>query len=223
MIYTNIRIDFKYGPKERFYRVILVKEDINLFNLGVGLGLALGAEFEHCFLITERNLHKEYVMAVFMENPVPGSRYLANYTLNDLGDKFCYKYDTGDGWDFMCKKYKRKVELDSKEDIIVLTGAGQGIWEDNIRSLYALFSGEISPLENHEDENKGIYLPWNFEIEKFGDFDMPLDLEELNQDISMRYKRLVNRFLKEEKAYIKENNIDISDFDCKGQLKTNVC
>lgn len=77
----------------------------------------------------------------------------------------------------MCKKYKRKVELDSKEDIIVLTGAGQGIWEDNIRSLYALFSGEISPLENHEDENKGIYFPWNFEIEKFGDFDMPLDLE----------------------------------------------
>lgn len=49
MIYTKIRIDFKYGPKERFYRVILVKEDINLFNLGVGLGLALGAEFEHCF------------------------------------------------------------------------------------------------------------------------------------------------------------------------------
>lgn len=43
---------------------------------------------------------------------------------------------------------------------------------------------------------------------------MPLDLEELNQDISMRYKRLVNRFLMEEKEYIKENNIDISDFDC---------
>lgn len=42
---------------------------------------------------------------------------------------------------------------------------------------------------------------------------MPLDLEELNQDISMRYKRLVNRFLMEEKEYIKENNIDISDFD----------
>ena len=50
MIYTKIRIDFKYGPKERFYRVILVKEDINLFNLGVGLGLALGAEFEHCII-----------------------------------------------------------------------------------------------------------------------------------------------------------------------------
>ena len=92
-------------------------------------------------------------------------------------------------------------------------GAGQGIWEDNIRSLYALFSGEISPLEDHEDEDKEIYFPWNCEIEKFGDFDMPLDLEELNQDISMRYKRLVNRFLMEEKEYIKVNNIDISDFD----------
>ena len=129
MIYTKIRVDFKYGPKGRFYRVILVKEDINLFNLGVGLGLALGAEFEHCFLITERNLHKEYVMAIFIEDPVPGSRYLANYTLNDLGEKFDYEYDTGDGWDFTCRKYKRKVELDSKEDIIVSEGAGQGIWE----------------------------------------------------------------------------------------------
>ena len=109
MIYTKIRIDFKYGPKERFYRVILVKEDINLFNLGVGLGLALGAEFEHCFLITERNLHKEYVMAVFMENPVPGSRYLANYTLNDLGDKFCYKYDTGVAGILCVKNIKERL------------------------------------------------------------------------------------------------------------------
>jgi len=213
MIYTKIRVDFKYGPKGRFYRVILVKEDINLFNLGVGLGLALGAEFEHCFLITERNINEEYVMAVFMEDPMPSYRYLANYTLNDLDDEFCYEYDTGDGWDFICKKYKRKVELDSKNDIIVLEGAGQGIWEDNIRSLYALFSGEINPLEDHENEDKGIYFPWNFEIEKFGDFDMPLDIEVLNQNINMHYKRLVNRFLKEEKNFIKKNNIDINNFD----------
>ena len=213
MIYTKIRVDFKYGPKGRFYRVILVKEDINLYNLGVGLGLALGAEFEHCFLITEGNINKEYVMAAFMVDPMPSYKYLANYTLNDLGDKFCYEYDNGDGWDFICKKYKRKVELDSKKDIIVLEGAGQGIWEDNIGSLYALFSGEINPLEDHEDEDKGIYFPWNFEIEKFGDFDMPLDIEKLNQDINIHYKKLVNRFLKEEKNFIKENNIDISNID----------
>ena len=213
MIYTKIRADFKYGPKGRFYRVILVKEDINLYNLGVGLGLALGAEFEHCFLITEGNINKEYVMAAFMVDPMPSYKYLANYTLNDLGDKFCYEYDNGDGWDFICKKYKRKVELDSKKDIIVLEGAGQGIWEDNIGSLYALFSGEINPLEDHEDEDKGIYFPWNFEIEKFGDFDMPLDIEKLNQDINIHYKKLVNRFLKEEKNFIKENNIDISNID----------
>lgn len=213
MKYTKIRVDFKYGPKGRFYRVILVKDGINLYNLSIGLGLAVAATFEHCFLITERNLKKEYVMAAFMSDPMPGYKYLANYTLNDLGDAFCYEYDTGDGWDFACKKYKRKVNVDSKKDIIVLEGAGLWIWEDNIGSLYALFSGKNSPLLDEEDEENGIYFPWNFAIDKFGDFDLPLDIKGLNQNINMHYKKMVKHFLNEENEFIKENNIVTSDCD----------
>lgn len=97
-------------------------------------------------------------MAAFISNPMPGYKYLANYTLNDIGDTFCYEHDTGDGLDFACKKHKRKVDVDSKKDIIVLQGAGLGIWKNNISSLYALFSGKISPLLDEEDAKKREYI-----------------------------------------------------------------
>ena len=33
---------------------------------------------------------------------------------------------------------------------------------------------------NKEDENRGIYEPWNFDIDKYSEFDDPIDIEELN-------------------------------------------
>ncbi len=115
--------------------------------------------------------------------------------------------------DFACKKYKRKVDVDSKKDIIVLEGAGLGIWEDNISSLYALFSGKISHLLDEEDEENRIYFPLNFAIYKVGDFDLLLDIKGLNQDINMHYKKMVKHFLNKGNEFIKENNIVTSDCD----------
>lgn len=82
-------------------------------------------------------------MAAFISNPMPGYKYLANYTLNDIGDTFCYEHDTGDGLDFACKKHKRKVDVDSKKDIIVLEGAGLGIWKNNISYFMPCFLAKL--------------------------------------------------------------------------------
>jgi len=95
-------------------------------------------------------------------------------------------YDTGDGWDFDCKIYKRIVvkTVDDEEEIptgFVLEAKGMGIWEDNIGSLYAYLEGEIDKDYNEEDEDRGIYKPWNFEIDKYSEFDDPIDIEELNE------------------------------------------
>lgn len=129
MLYNKIRADFKYGPRGRFNRVFLVREGINLFNFCIGLGIMLCCEFEHCFLITIDEEKKEYIMAPFFEDLFGDvdSRYLRNYTLNALPDEFEFDYDTGDGWDFTYKKYKNLVNKDSKEDFILLEGAGMGI------------------------------------------------------------------------------------------------
>lgn len=105
--------------------------------------------------------------------------------IKDLPNNFVFIYDTGDGWDFDCKIYKVKVTktFDDDEDIptaFVIDAKGMGIWEDNIRSLYAYFDGEIDKDYNGEDEEKGIYKPWNYDIDKYSEFDNPVDIEELN-------------------------------------------
>lgn len=212
MLYNKIRADFKYGPKGRFYRIFLVKEGINLFDFCVGLGTMLGAAFEHCFLITLRKENKEYVMAPFLEERYGNTdyRYLRNYTLNILPDNFDFEYDTGDGWDFSCKKYKKFVQEFSEENFILLEGAGMGIWEDNVGSLYALFEGKVDPNQSEPDEENGYYFPWNFQIEKFGDFDKKLDIKSINEELSWEYIDALDQLKENENEFIEETGVDVS-------------
>ena len=114
-----------------------------------------------------------------------------NKTIKDLPERFIFAYDTGDGWDFDCKIYKTIVikEIENDEHIpagFVLDAKGMGIWEDNIMSLYAYLEGKIDKDFDGEDEEIGIYKPWNFDIEKYSEFDDPVDIEELN-DIAMNF------------------------------------
>ena len=53
MIYRKIKASLLEAP-DRFYRGLQVREDVNLEELGVILGTALGAEFEHMFMFSQR-------------------------------------------------------------------------------------------------------------------------------------------------------------------------
>lgn len=46
-----------------------------------------------------------------MEDPRSGSKYLGNHHLEELPNIFEYNYDSGDGWDFHCRKYKKYMKL----------------------------------------------------------------------------------------------------------------
>ncbi|MBR1846507.1 MAG: hypothetical protein IJ787_02180 [Bacilli bacterium] len=181
MEYIKLRLDFKYAEKGRFYRVFLVPKGIGLYELGCHLVNALKGTHEHSFLY--RCGKVEFVPAGFMEDPIDSWLWMGQYTIDDLKDTFEFEYDTGDGWDFRCKKYKKPVIREDDKDgldprIIFLEGAGQGIWEDNIGSLYGYFNGEIGPKCDPKDEENGFYAPWNVAIENWSDFDLPLDPEE---------------------------------------------
>lgn len=222
MLYTKIRMDFKYADKGRFYRVLLIKGNPDLLTLGVALGDAVSAEFEHCFLITTGRKGPSYVMAPFMEDPLPGYCALARHTLDELPEHFDYEYDTGDGWDFACKRYKKKVELDSKQDVILLEGAGQGVWEDNIGTLYDYFAGRISKDSGEEDPDNGIAKPWNFSIDTYGEFDSPLDIDSLNDDLASKFPADCRLIKKQENDYIKKNEINMDDYthdDASGDVQ----
>ena len=185
--YIKIRADFKYAKKGRFYRTFLVREDIGLGELGELIVNIFGGTLEHFFLYRLKD--KSYLPSSWVDEWNYLGRHInepfKDKTINDLPDSFMLIYDTGDGWDFDCKKYKQIVTkiIKDDEDIptgFVLDGKGMGIWEDNIRSLYAYFDGEIDKDYNQEDNNRGIYKPWNFQIDKYSEFDNPIDIEELN-------------------------------------------
>ncbi len=180
MEYIKIRADFKYAEKGRLYRVFLVPKGIGLFEMGCHIVSVFQGALEHCFLYTHGRV--EFVQAPFLETDFPGvkSLWMGQYTVEDLPETFEFEYDTGDGWYFKCKKYRKTVQADYDGDprIVVLEGAGQGIWEDNIGTLYSYFEGQLDPnakAEQYEDDEKAYYLPWNVSVEKWGDYDAPLD------------------------------------------------
>ena len=186
--YFKIRADFKYANKGRFYRTFLVREDIGLGELGEFIVDIFGGTMEHFFLY--RTKEKSYIPSSWIEqwNEFGSIRHepFKDKTIKDLPEQFMFIYDTGDGWDFDCKIYKRIVvkTVDDEEETptgFVLEAKGMGIWEDNIGSLYAYLEGEIDKNYNEEDEDRGIYKPWNFEIDKYSEFDDPIDIEELNE------------------------------------------
>ena len=184
--YIKIRADFKYAEKGRFYRVFLVKEDMPLGELGEFIVTIFGGTMEHYFLF--RTKEKSYIPTSWVDYgwDKKTSEPFILKRIKDLGDSFTFIYDTGDGWDFSCKVYKKIIEkeFDDDEDEasgFVLEGKGMGIWEDNIGSLYAYLEGEIDKDYNKEDEERGIYKPWNFDIDKYSEFDNPIDIDELNE------------------------------------------
>lgn len=210
MIYKKIRMDFR-DCKERFYRVLLVREDVNLVELGCIMCTAVKAQFEHLFLFHKKKT--DYVPEAFLDDwQLDEWLPMNRYKLADLGDTFVFEYDTGDGWEFNCKVYKKAVEKPGKQYAYLLDGKGQGIWEDNIYSLWKYLDGEVDPDSGEENEEEGIYLPWNFENEKYSDFDN-FDLEEEQELFESGVPIDMEMYINNAHEYGYEMNIKTLDTD----------
>ena len=57
MKYIKLRVDFEEAEKGRFYRIVLVKHDIILQDLGSLLVLAFGGALVHAFLFRTETGH----------------------------------------------------------------------------------------------------------------------------------------------------------------------
>lgn len=172
--YRMIKAEYKYD-KKALWRKFLVREDIDLVDLGCVLCTLLKTEFEHCFLFAKGEIR--YVPAVFLENySSMRDRLMDSFTLRDLGDSFSFEYDTGESWDFSCKVYKKEEYLPDSRIAILLDGKGAGIWEDNSHTFREYRAGMIDPIATEEDLEEPFSMPWNLELERIGDFDEPLDI-----------------------------------------------
>ena len=186
MLYTKVRIDYKYAERGRLYRVFLIKGDPDLHQLGYLFGMSLRWDIDHCFCFV-RKMDRRLGLCSFEETLYGSPDYITCETLSDLGDQFDFEYDYGDCWNFSCRRYKRQIDIDVDLDFIVIEGAGQGIWEDNRWAFDLYLMGQLNKNSSEEDENRGIYLPFNFKCEKYGDFDLPLDLNALNEELGCMF------------------------------------
>lgn len=186
MEYAQIKVSFKKDP-QHFNRVIAVHGNPSLYELGVIIGKSVNAWFEHYFLFKCTKQNKFYVPDNWADGDFEEDVPLSKYHLSDLEDTFSYEYDTGEGYDFDCKKLKRKINLEPDEDepeiiAFVVKGVGQGIFENDIYTLYRYLDGEIDPSSYEESEKPWQNLPMNMAFDTYGDFDQPLDLEEYIYD-----------------------------------------
>lgn len=186
MLYTKIRIEDKYFPK-RLYRVVAIKGNPKLSVLGAIIGQLFNASFEHYYLF--RSNGKSYVANSWLHTEWSESndKSMAKHYLDDLGENFEYEYDTGEGYEFKCKKYKKQIELDMKDldedeipDVVLLEGKGAGIFENNHYMLDMYLDNELDPNFSEADENidEHLFMPYNLDLEKVSDFDNELILED---------------------------------------------
>lgn len=184
MEYTKIKMTSQDDAK-RFYRIIAIQGNPDLYELGAILGESVNAWFEHFYYFNTKD-------ASFIPDDWVGDRFgdqndiaMSTAHLSDLTDKFTYTYDSGENWCFDCKVYKKpynyvdEEEYDDYPIALVLEGKGQGIFENDHGTLDRYLDGEIDPNSSQEDEENFQFLPMNMDFEKYGDFDEPLDLEEM--------------------------------------------
>ena len=199
MKYTQLRLDCELAKKGRLYRVILAKSDIKLDELGAYLVFIFEGTMEHYFLYHTKTICYEAPdwiedHLLFPTNIV--NKDYTKHTLKDLPDVFTFEYDTGEGWTFKCKKQKKSVEKISKKKVIVLEGAGMGIFEDNRQTFEAYIKGKLKKTfkksqEELEDDEE-YYLPWNLDMKQLGDFDKPLDIDYINDGLEEQVQDFIS-------------------------------
>ncbi len=122
MTYTKIKITKE--DDEELYRVILVKEDLELFELASAIVYFLGGEISRLTMIS--NGDKKYVKAAYFKNENgKNNLYIADYHLTDLSSKFALIYD--DKMKFKCQILEGKIELEDEREFILIDGKGKEI------------------------------------------------------------------------------------------------
>lgn len=178
MKYKKIKVSSTDAPK-RFYRILYVREDLNLFQLGVTILSAFDCQFCHMFMFFDKK--NTYVDKSWMDEFSNDKNY-EEYKISDLelsaNNTFKLCYDTGDDWEFEIKIYKAEKDLCENSFGKLVEGAGESIWEDNHYLFWKFLKGGSDALS---DEDKAFLLEMlDINIEQFDD---AIDMEYLNENV----------------------------------------
>lgn len=193
MEYRKYRVSWQEFP-DRLYRTFAIRTDVTLDKLAEVILKLFRTDEKPSYVFfdaeysytTERlsymNPKGDYLLALtnnpdlndVWENKKPMNACL----VSDLKDQFYFLYDVDDGYRFICEACGEPVSEEREDYVFVTEGKGAGIFEEDDYTLWSYFDGSADPEMREDDEEKDFYMPDNLELEKLGDFDKPLDLQE---------------------------------------------
>ena len=184
MQFQKVRVSWKDYPK-RLYRVFYVRENIRLDQFAEILQELFEMTNEHLYCFRDKGTR--YVTENEMEDAWGECELLKNARFSDLPEKCAFEYDYGESYDFEVRKYRKTIEKDSDDNIILEEAVGAGIFEDNRYTLEMYLSGNASPNMRKDNDAKGLYMPWNLDLKKLGDFEAPIDLQEMEESVNLSF------------------------------------
>lgn len=195
MKYTKIKIADVKSSNPLFYRIILIRDDIDLFKLGAFFGYCIDIDFKKGFSIISNEI--EYISKNSnKKDKLDNFKYLCDYNISDLDDSFNYEY----GDDFFnicyCKKYKRKVNYNSSKEFIILEGLGRLTSFDKMRDIFTPKDNELvhcskSELDACQDYELFKFTTTNEFLTMFDYIDVDKINLNLNEDFNNIYQRLL--------------------------------
>ena len=219
MNYKKIKM-YMENLENRFYRDFLVREDVNLIELGCVMSTLIKATYEHPFyFISSTN---KYVPEGFIGDDIDDELYMSDYKLDDLGKDFIFIYDVEEEWVFKCLVYDDVVKKDGNDYVEVIDGKGIGIFEDARITFEAYIRGHFDRADTVEELAKLDFpVPSNLDMFRYTEFEYYNPNEE-NETIAKEVAIDIYDYICEEHASGFEKdikNIDLEDYLSEEEIK----
>ncbi|MGN1295194.1 MAG: hypothetical protein ACI4U5_02185 [Bacilli bacterium] len=154
---------FLKGYEDKFNRVMLIKDDFSLKEIGTMMLVCLGAEFEHPFSIVD----EEGVVYSCEENDYK------KHNLYNINVKktlsFVIKYGEKNPYEFVVKMEKDPFSKSGRKVAYVESGVGESLWENEKDLLEDYMDGKEVNKKDKEDFDQKLnlsfynqYLVYNF-------------------------------------------------------------
>ncbi len=206
MKYKRIKFEMM-GFEKDFYRDFLIREDVNLLELGIIFIDSVYGSLEHLFCIRDNN--RTYVTEQ-EDICSPNMLYMSDHSLSDLDNDFMFIYDYGEDWTFKCSIDNNPISKPGNEFVYLLDGKGLGIFEDN-RDLFIKYMN--SGLNDEEAEDI-----WNLPImsaSEIDEYDVECEDYRIKNDVPFSIYEYIEG-CQEEGFNI--DNIDLSDYKSDEEL-----
>ena len=185
MRYRKIRASWKEN-KEQLNRVFLIDESMGVLEFTIIIQKLFHMNFVHLPEITANGC----TFSLY-DDALNADDTIDSLSWNETGQRFVFSYGEGQTWEFDVFVFKRPVELDSDQRVLLQSGAGMGIWEDALHEFW--YYGEYGYLP--KDKGYDDFIPSNLKNVKSLKQAMQFDLKKEQKYITLFLNTDFRRYL----------------------------